>query len=178
MAKNGKKKFRLGKARVVEVEAPSTTGVNKKNVQRKVQQQSSDVVEVSVPVKRGRGRPRKHPATIVPSPQEHQNGENAPEDKHIGARAPRDRRVSNEVFLKSEGEARRVVPLAAVRIADQLQTVIANAEVAQFRGRQERPPIRLSALQFQAIKECAELMNLKVTLQRTGVIPRQKIVNV
>lgn len=87
-------------------------------------------------------------------------------------RRTRPHRVANARLLDAERPSSGKVPLAARRIVEQLQALLARASVEAFRGKKDRPSVTLSKLEEQAIQEALVLFQLKVSLQR-GAEPRQ-----
>lgn len=124
---------------------------------------------------RKRGRPRKVAAAsgtpAAPAPES--TVARASSAKNAGAKLKRTRqhRVTGARLLDAERVSGKV-PLAARRIVEQLQALLARASVEAFRGKKDRPSVTLSKLEEQAIQEALVLFQLKVSLQR-GVEPRQ-----
>ena len=125
---------------------------------------------------RRRGRPRKVAAASGVSPAgtpAESAVARASSAKNAGAKLKRTRqhRVTGARLLDAERVSGKV-PLAARRIVEQLQALLARASVEAFRGKKDRPSVTLSKLEEQAIQEALVLFQLKVSLQR-GVEPRQ-----
>ena len=183
------KKFSIGKARTVTVEAPTVTMTAPKNPvgrPRKVQtvvevrhpigdepvmkrgrpQKTQTVVEVPVEaVTRGRGRPKT--AVIAKTAQQSVTA-NGTQGTPV---TPRQKRISNQQLLQADVESGRV-PLAAQKMIDQFESLLGRADVQEFRGRKVKPQITISTMEHQALQEALALFEEKLTLQRGGQLRR------
>jgi len=83
-------------------------------------------------------------------------------------------RVSQKRLLDADAQSRRV-PLAAERTVKYLQDILQRVRVSSRRGHRDvGPPIHVSVLEEQALRECVALMELKVQLQRGEVLSRTR----
>ena len=163
------KKFAIGKARTVTMEAPTVTITAPKNPvgrPRKVQ----TVVEVPVVVTRGRGRPRKVETEVVVGAKKAAT-RNGTKDKDVVVASSRPKRITNQQLLQADAESGRV-PLAAQKMIDQFQALLSRADVQEFRGRKVKPQIIVSTMEQQALTEALILFEEKLTLQRGGQLRR------
>lgn len=106
--------------------------------------------------RRGPGRPRKG-AVQVAKP----------------ARKARPRRIDNQRLLEEVAQVRTtMVPLAANRIVEQLESLLKRGQVETFRGRKKVEQLIFTKLEEQALREALSLFQMKVTLQRGGSLRR------
>ena len=179
------KKFSIGKARTVTMEAP-TAPKNPVGRPRKpkavvevrhpigdepmVKRGRSSKVEtvVEVPVAVTRGRPRKPKIAVTAETAQQSVTANGTQVTPV---TQRQKRISNQQLLQADVESGRI-PLAAQKMIDQFEALIGRADVQEFRGRKVKPQITISTMEHQALQEAMTLFGEKLTLQRGGQLRR------
>jgi 2,3-bisphosphoglycerate-independent phosphoglycerate mutase len=155
--------------------------------------------EVTAPtvVKRGRGRPRKEvvenmKADITSASKIRMKGDKkakrtvhvvlkaSPTKKiKVSKKAPvtdhrKGPRINNTQLLIKDGDSKRI-PLPVTRVIENITSILDRAEVQQFRGRRERPPLVISMLESQSLQEAKVLFELKLSMQRDGQLRRKRV---